>query len=421
MQRIAIIGSGIAGLGTAWLLRKSADITVFEARHEPGGHVRTVMHGKQPVDTGFIVLNDRNYPYFNGFLKELGVAHQDSDMSFGVTIGNGAIEWAGDSFAKLFAQKSLALDIRHWRMLADIVRFNRQAKTLIETGNCPDESLGVFLDRYRYSEAFAARYLMPMAAAIWSTPTSGMRAFPLAAFLRFFDNHGLLDITNRPQWATVVGGSHAYVKKVAAILGDRLRCNTPVEHVARSEDGVTLTVGGKRQVFDQVVFACHADTTRAILSDMDDEERALLSAFDFQPNRAILHSDTALMPQRRAVWSSWNYQADRAVLSDQRVAVTYWMNRLQNIPGADEGGTDYFVSLNPMTEPAADKIIVEIDYDHPVFDGDAIAAQAHLPEIQGRRGAWYAGAWCGFGFHEDGLAAATGVAEGLGVKAPWLA
>lgn len=416
MQRIAIVGSGIAGLGAAWLVKDVADVTVFEARHEPGGHVRTIMHGQQPIDTGFIVLNDRNYPYFNAFLAELGVSHQDSDMSFGVSIGDGAIEWAGDSLGKLFAQKSLALDVEHWRMLKDIVRFNRQGKKLLADNACPDLSLGAFLDRHRYSEAFAARYLLPMAAAIWSTPTSGMRAFPLAAFLHFFDNHGLLDIANRPQWATVVGGSHAYVQKVTASLGDRLRLSTPVEQVVRDADGVSLTANGHTERFDQVVFACHADTTRRLLADPDAEETAVLSAFDFQPNRAILHTDTTLMPKRRSVWSSWNYQADRAVLSDQRVAVTYWMNRLQNIAGE----TQYFVSLNPLREPAADAVIADIEYDHPVFDGDALAAQRRLPEIQGRRGAWFAGAWCGYGFHEDGLKAATRVAEGLGVRAPWL-
>lgn len=417
MQRIAIVGSGIAGLGAAWLLKDTAEVTVFESCPEPGGHVRTIMHGEQPIDTGFIVLNDRNYPYFNAFLKELGVEHQDSDMSFGVTIGNGAIEWAGDSLASLFAQKSLALDVAHWRMLADIVRFNRQTKKLLANDACPAISLGDFLDRHHYSEAFAARYLLPMAAAIWSTPTSGMRAFPLASFLHFFDNHGLLDISNRPQWATVVGGSHTYVKKMASLLGERLRLNTPVDQVVRDDDGVLLTAAGASERFDQVIFACHADTTRAILADPDGDETAILSAFDFQPNRAILHTDAALMPKRRSVWSSWNYQADRAVLSDQRVAVTYWMNRLQNIAG----DTEYFVSLNPLAEPAADKVIAEIDYDHPIFNGDAITAQGRLQEIQGRRGAWYAGAWCGYGFHEDGLKASTRVAEGLGVSAPWLA
>ncbi|MDA3919174.1 MAG: FAD-dependent oxidoreductase [Salinisphaera sp.] len=417
MQRIAIVGSGIAGLGTAWLLRDMADITVFEARAEPGGHVRTVMHGEQPVDTGFIVLNDRNYPYFNAFLNELGVAHQDSDMSFGVSIGDGAIEWAGDSLGAMFAQPGLALDWRHWHMLADIVRFNRQAKKLLVAGDCPDISLGRFLDKHRYSEAFAARYLLPMAAAIWSTPTAGMRDFPLASFLRFFGNHGLLDLANRPQWATVVGGSHSYVKKMQALLGKRLRCDTPVQAVTRLADGVSLTTGeGKTETFDRIVFACHADTTRAIIADMDADERAILGAFDFQPNRAVLHSDASLMPRRRAVWSSWNYQADRARLSDQRVAVTYWMNRLQNIDGPQQ----YFVSLNPLREPEPDKIIAEIDYDHPVFDGGAIAAQQRLPEIQGRHRSWFAGAWTGFGFHEDGLASATRVAEGLGVRAPWL-
>lgn len=416
MQRIAIVGSGIAGLGAAWLLREQAEITVFEAAAAPGGHVRTVIVDGQPVDTGFIVLNDRNYPFFNRFLDALGVATQASDMSFGVSIGSGAIEWAGDGPRALFAQKSLLLDRRHWRMLRDILRFNRQAKMLLADRALPDLSLGEFLDRNLYGEAFAARYLLPMGAAIWSTPTAGMRAFPVATFIRFFDHHGLLDLRDRPQWRTVVGGSHRYVQAVATCLGERLRLATPVSRVTRSGAGVRLeTASGESQAYDQVVFACHADATRRLLADADADERAILGAFSFQPNRALLHSDHALMPRRRPVWSSWNYLADRAVLSEQRVSVTYWMNRLQSIDGA----RDYFVTLNPLLEPRAEHVIREIEYDHPVFDAGAIAAQQRLPDIQGRRGVWHCGAWCGHGFHEDGLAAATRVAAGLGVTAPW--
>ncbi|MGN8197615.1 NAD(P)/FAD-dependent oxidoreductase [Salinisphaera sp. RV14] len=416
MQTIAIIGGGIAGMGAAWLLRDTAEVTLFEGADKLGGHVCTIMDGAQPVDTGFIVANDRNYPSFNRFLDELGVPTQPSDMSFGVSIGNGAIEWAGDSPAKLFAQPGLARDPAHWRMIVDILRFNRRAKRMLAADRVPDMALGEFLDHHRFSEAFAARYLLPMAAAIWSTPTAEIRRFPLAAFLHFFDNHGLLDVRDRPQWHTVAGGSHAYVHAVAAVLGDRVRCATPIQRVRRQVDGVTvITERGRTLHFDQVIFACHADTTTRLLVDAEPLERALLGSFSFQPNRAVLHSDASLMPKRRRVWSSWNYQADRAVISDQRVAVTYWMNRLQSIRGPRE----YFVSLNPLAEPDPARVIADIGYSHPVFDRAALAAQKRLHEIQGNGGVWHAGAWCGYGFHEDGLAAATRVAGALGARAPW--
>ena len=415
MQRIAIVGSGIAGLGAAWLLQEHADITVFEANSRPGGHVNTIDVNGQPVDTGFIVLNDRNYPCLTRFLAELGVAVQPSDMSFGVSINRGAIEWAGDDYRALFANPRLLADRGHWRMLADILRFNRQAKRLIDRDALPDIPLGAFLDANRYSHAFAARYLLPMAAAIWSAPTAGMRDFPVAPFLRFFDHHGLLDLRDRPQWQTVVGGSRRYVDAVCAQLGARLRLNTPVTRVTRDARGVWVEGRDSDDRFDQIIFACHADTTTRLLADADADERAILGAFGFQPNRGVLHSDSALMPRRRRAWSSWNYLADRAEIGDQRVAVTYWMNRLQAIPG----DTDYFVTLNPVIEPVPECVIQELAYDHPVFDTAAVAAQKRLARIQGRSGAWHCGAWCGHGFHEDGLAAATRVVEQIGIRAPW--
>lgn len=416
MARIAIIGSGIAGLGTAWLLAGNHDITVFESQSRAGGHTHTVLHGEQPVDTGFIVLNERNYPRFRAFLSALDIPTQASDMSFGISIGQGSIEWAGDNLAKMFAQKRLAASASHWRMLADIVRFNRQGKTLLQRGDCPDTSLGDFLAHNHYGSAFRARYVLPMGAAIWSAPTRNMLDFPLLPFLRFFDNHGLLNLSDRPQWRTVTGGSDRYVQAVARVLGDRLRLGCPVTGVARTADGVCLRLDEREtQRFDQVVFACHADTALALLEDAEAREKSLLGAFRFQHNRAVLHSDPALMPRRRSVWSSWNYLSDRAQVSNQRVSVTYWMNRLQRI----DGPRDYFVSLNPLVEPQARSVIREIDYEHPVFDRRAIDAQTAMASIQGHRGSWYCGAWCGYGFHEDGMAAAQRVAEGLGVAAPW--
>lgn len=416
MQRIAIVGSGIAGLGAAWLLDPKADVTVFEAANRAGGHANTVMVGEQPVDTGFIVLNDRNYPHFEGLLAALDVPTRDSDMSFAVSIGDGAVEWAGDSWRTLFAQKRLIANTRHWRMIRDILRFNRQARQLIAHDALPSMSLGEFLDRNDYSDAFAARYLLPMAAAIWSTPTADMRSFPVGAFMRFFDNHGLLELANRPQWKTIVGGSQRYVRAIAQRLGGRLRLACPVTRVHRDEQGAQVeTANGQVEHFDQVIFACHADQALAVLADASAAERRLLSAFGFQSNRAILHTDIALMPRRRSVWASWNYLADRDTVDDQRVTVSYWMNRLQSIPGDRE----YIVSLNPRVDPAPRHVIREIEYDHPVFDADAIAAQSRLQEVQGVDRVWFCGAWSGFGFHEDGLASGVRVARALGASVPW--
>jgi hypothetical protein len=255
-----------------------------------------------------------------------------------------------------------------------------------------------------------------MAAAIWSTPTADMRDFPVAAFLHFFNNHGLLELANRPQWKTIAGGSQRYVQAIAQRLGGRLRLATPVASVRRDEQGAHIeTRSGEVETFDQVIFACHADQTLALLDDAGAKERQLLSAFGFQPNRAILHSDVRLMPRCRKVWASWNYLADRDTVDDQRVTVSYWMNRLQSIPGDRE----YIVSLNPRVEPQPHQVIRELEYDHPVFDGEAIAAQGRLHEIQGVNRAWFCGAWCGFGFHEDGLAAGVRVARALGASVPW--
>lgn len=418
MQRIAIIGSGIAGLGAAWLLANDYEVTVFEANRRPGGHTHTVFHDGQPVDTGFIVFNDRNYPRFESFLDALDVPSQASDMSFAVSIGGGRVEWAGDNLGSLFGRKALAASGAHWRMLVDILRFNRQGKQALASGRPPETTLGEFLGRNRYSEAFQVRYLLPMAAAIWSAPTRDVLAFPLASFLRFYDHHGLLDLVDRPQWRTVCGGSYRYVQVMADRLGPRLRLDCPVAEVTRTPESAHVRLqSGETAAFDQVVFACHADTTLRLLADPDARERRLLGAFRFQPNRAVLHTDSRLMPRRRAVWSSWNYLADRAAVSDQCVSVTYWMNRLQRIGGA----RNYFVSLNPLREPAPECVLREIEYDHPVFDTPAIEAQQALPGIQGGRRSWYCGAWCGYGFHEDGLAAAERVASGLGVAAPWSA
>lgn len=418
-KRVAVVGTGIAGLGAAWLLRQSHQVTVFEAAARAGGHSNTVLAGDQPVDTGFIVYNERNYPRLQALFAALGVATEASDMSFAASVGlpaGGRLEWAGDNWRAVFAQKRNILRASHWHMLADILRFNRQAKRLLACANLPPTSLGEFLDANRYGQSFRSRYLIPMAAAIWSTPTASMGAYPIATLLRFFDNHGLLDLRDRPRWRTVAGGSGSYVQRILADLDGPVHLNTPIASVRRHDQGVTLIDrGGNAHTFDHVILATHADTSLALLEQPSDAERRLLGAFGFQENRAVLHSDSGLMPHHRGVWASWNYLADDAAASAARVSISYWMNRLQNIPGPRQ----YFVSLNPLKEPDAATVAADIVYQHPVFDGAAVRAQQGLNAIQGRGGLWYCGAWCGYGFHEDGLAAAETVVRGLGVAPPW--
>lgn len=415
-MELAVIGSGVTGLSAAWMLHHEHNVTVFEANDYIGGHTNTLMVGEQPVDTGFIVYNEPNYPRLKAMLKALNVPTQDSDMSFGVSIDEGRVEWAGDNLFTMFAQKSNLVSSAHWRMIKDILRFNRQGKALLDSGKLPDESLGAYLDANNYGDEFRGRYLAPMAAAIWSAPTATMLDFPVASFLQFFNNHGLLNVADRPQWKTVTGGSHQYVKKIMAVLGERVQLNNAITYARRSDDGVWLKPKqGEEQRFDQVIFACHADQALALLADANASEKRLLGVFGFQDNRALLHSDPALMPKRRSVWSSWNYLADNDQLDEQKVSVSYWMNRLQSIPGERQ----YFVSLNPLREPAPEHLIAEINYAHPVFDQAAVAAQSQLDDIQGQQGCWFAGAWCGYGFHEDGLTAAEHVVKGLGVTPPW--
>ena len=280
---IAVIGSGVAGLSAAWMLQREHNVSVFEANDYPGGHTNTLMVGEQPVDTGFIVYNEPNYPRLKAMLRELDVATQDSDMSFGVSIANGKLEWAGDNLFTMFAQRSNLVSPSHWRMIKDILRFNKQGKALLESRDLPPISLGDYLDKNNYGPEFRGRYLAPMAAAIWSAPTETMLAFPVASFLQFFDNHGLLNVADRPQWKTVTGGSHQYVKKIVAQLGERLQLNNAITQVRRSEDGVWIKpTRGDEQRFDQVVFACHADDSLKLLADADASEQRLLSVFGFQ-------------------------------------------------------------------------------------------------------------------------------------------
>ncbi len=418
-RRIAVVGGGIAGLASAWLLAREHRVTLFEAGSYVGGHTNTVeveLDGvRHPVDTGFLVFNERTYPNLCALFSELRVPVAKSEMSFAVSLDAPDLEWAGSDLGTVFAQKSNLARPAMWRMLADIVRFNRAATAMAREGGAPDVSLGAYLDAARYGQAFRDWYLLPMAAAIWSCPTRSMLAYPLGTFVRFCRNHGLLQVLDRPQWMTVCGGGREYVRRMLASLDD-VRVGCPVEHVARDASGAWLRASGAAERFDEVVFACHSDQTLAILGDGASEaERRVLGAVPYQRNRAVLHTDPALLPRRRSVWSAWNYLSAGGSDAARPVSVSYLINRLQPVPF----DRPVVVSLNPFREPDPRHVIDEFDYAHPVFDQGAIDAQSRLGTLQGLRHSWFAGAWTGYGFHEDGLRSAMQVAEGLGVVAPW--
>ncbi len=425
-MRIAIVGAGIAGLGTAWLLsRQGHAVTLFEANNRLGGHTATVdvtLDGQTfPVDTGFLVFNDRTYPKLIALFDELGVPSVASEMSFSCRVDRDGLEWAGTNLRSLFAQPTNALRPRFWRMLADIARFNRDTTAMAQGNRVHSISLGEFLDAGNYSVPFRDWYLLPMAAAIWSCPKRDILEFPLPTFVNFCRNHGLLQITDRPQWRTVSGGGRAYVDRIAAQLTARgashsaahaaeIRVSAVVRRVVRTAGGVEIDSGDRKgEAFDRVVLACHSDQALALLGDPSHSEQRLLSAVRYQPNRVVLHTDAALLPRRRRAWSAWNYLAVDDPAGQRPVAVSYLINKLQPLPCA----TPVIVTLNPPFAPDPVRVIQEFEYSHPLLDGAAITAQAGIAQLQGHRHTWYAGAWLGYGFHEDGLASAHAVADGV--------
>jgi predicted NAD/FAD-binding protein len=419
-MNIAVIGSGIAGLSTAWLLGQQHRVTLYEAGDHLGGHAHTVdvtVDGvTAPVDTGFLVFNHQTYPNLVDLFDHLGVATVASDMSFSVRLEEQGLEWAGTNLATLFAQPRNLFRRRFWRMLGDIVRFNRLARTEAVREAGEGTTLGAFLDRHGFSIEFRDWYLLPMAGAIWSCPTAEMLDYPVASFVRFCLNHGLLQVADRPQWRTVTGGSREYVRRLAEGIGE-VRLGDPVLALRRLHRRVVVISESQgARHFDHVVVACHPDQALRLLADADADERRLLGSIPYQPNRAVLHTDAGVMPAERSAWSAWNYHAAADGPSDRPVSVSYWINRLQPLPFT----TPVMVTLNPnrVIDPA--RILGEYAYDHPVFDFGALAAQRELGRIQGRRHTWYCGAWTGYGFHEDGLRSGLGVASSLGCKAPWL-
>ena len=421
-KRIAVIGSGIAGLASAYFLHNTHDVVLFEANDYLGGHTNTVdiqLEGKAvAVDTGFLVFNERTYPNLIALLKELGVGSYATDMSFGVSLDDGKLEWAGTNLDSVFAQRSNLFSPTFIRMLRDILKFNAAAQQNLDRCLISKISLGELLLQDKYSTAFRNNYLLPMAAAIWSSKPDDILDFPASTFLQFCMNHALLQVNDRPKWRTVKGGGREYVRKIAACLAD-IRLNTPVLSVLRTEAGVLVETNNGSETFDSVIFATHAPDTLRILKDANETENAVLSAVRYQANSAVLHTDEAQLPRRKKVWSAWNYiggpNANIAINDMRPVCVSYLLNQLQELPIKQA----VIVTLNPFTPPAPHTVLAQFEYDHPVFDADAIRAQELLPTIQGKNKIWLAGAWTGYGFHEDGLKSALRVVADFNALPSW--
>lgn len=422
-MKIAIVGSGIAGLGAAHALRGHADITLFEAGGYFGGHTHTVdltlsgptglvTHG---VDTGFLVFNERTYPQLIQLFADLRVPTERSDMSFSVQVpsvkGRAPLEWSGSSLNTVFAQRRNLMNPRFLRMLRDVTRFNQLATGIAKRGAEAElmQPLAGFLDEHRLSAEFREWYFLPMLGCIWSCPTDQMLQFPVATMIRFCHNHGLLQVTDRPQWWTVAGGARHYVDKITASIADK-RLNTPVTRVTRSAQGVTVHTQGQSEVFDKVVLASHSDQSLAMLSDASRLERETLGAIRYQANRAVLHTDTSVLPRKRRAWAAWNYQRSADARQDAaQVCLHYLINMLQPVPFTQP----VVVSLNPVADIDPSLVHASFDYAHPVFDVAAIRAQRQVESLQGHNNTYFCGAWTGYGFHEDGLKSGLGAAAKL--------
>lgn len=415
-MKIAIIGTGISGLGAAYLLNPHHDITVFEKNDYMGGHSRTIDiptgNSLTPVDTGFIVFNDWNYPHLMGLFNKLGVPYQKSDMSFGVSINEGWLEYASGG---LFAQKQNLFRLSYYKMLFDVIRFNKQARRYIEKDITI--TLGQCLEELNMSEWFKRYYLLAMGAAIWSCPIETVMAYPANTFLRFFENHGLLNINHRPQWYTVTGGSREYIARLTHSFRHKIHLNRGVACVEQIDGTWYVTdVHGEYSTYDHVIFACHADEAMAMLKTATSTQQEVFGSFQYQDNEIVVHSDTSFMPEHQQCWASWVYLSEQREDTKPVVSLTYWMNNLQGL------NSDYpvLVTLNPGREPDPAKVYDRHHFSHPIFDTDAVSAQAKIEASQGENNLWFCGAYQRYGFHEDGLLSAVNIAQRFGVVIPWL-
>ena len=417
--RIAVVGSGIAGLSAAWFLSSRYRVTLYEAEARLGGHTHTVdvtLNGRtHPVDIGFLVFNHRTYPHLNKLFKHLGVGYEESDMSFSVRIEADDIEWAGTNLNSVFADRRNLFKPAFLFMLREIVRFNRLATKLVRDESIPDCTLGEYLNQGRYGQPFRDWYLLPMVASIWSAPAQRIMHFPLLPLLRFCHHHGLLQLSDRLRWRTVIGGGREYVNRLANGVTD-IRRDCPVRKVKRNAAAVQVVSDAGEESFDQIVMACHPDQSLAILADPSPAEREILGAIRYQDNAAVLHTDATFLPKRKQAWAAWNYHASRDSMIGVPISLTYWINQLQPLPFKQH----VMVTLNPSHSPREDQVLGRYRYAHPLFDRPAIRAQQRLDDVQGVARTWYCGAWMKNGFHEDGLASSIMVAKRFGVTIPWI-
>ena len=414
-MKIGVIGSGVSGLVSALTLQEKFEVSLFEKNSKLGGHSNTVTieqeNKKYSVETGFIVLNDKNYPIFTSLLKHLNIGVNNSSMSFSVSVDKGQFEYSS-SYIGLLGQTKNIIDPKYWGMLRDINYFYTNA--LKDVKDCPDnETLGQFLKRFNYSNKFIDYHLVPMTASIWSCPTKSILNFPIKSLLVFFENHKLLNIYNRPKWSTVNKGSREYVKKIQSLLKGKIYTNAKVNKISKSKEGIRVHYQDGIKTFDKVILACHADQSSEILIENFSEEANLLKDFKYQKNTSILHSDINFMPKRKSVWSSWNYITETG--NSGNLSITYWMNELQGI----NSSMPILLSLNPKILPNPDLIYGQYSYSHPILDNNAINIQKKLSSIQGKNNLWFCGAWTGFGFHEDGVKSAVEIANSHNIDLPW--
>lgn len=414
-MNIAVIGSGISGLSAAYFLGERHRVTLHEQDGRVGGHTNTIdvpaADGVQPVDTGWIVYNGVNYPNLTALFRDLGVVTRPTEMSFGVSLFGGGYEWTGsDNLLTVFAQPSNLFSARHVRMLLDILALNKRCTALLKAGTLPSGSLGEFLASEKFSPWLSSRYLLPMAGLIWSCSPRQAMDYPAADFMRFFEAHSLFTATQQPTWHTVIGGSHTYVKKLLQKSKAELRLDTPVLAIRGDEGGAFVTTAAGETRYDAVICATHSDQALKLLgTGASDAERQVLAGMPYNASRCLLHTDESFLPKRRRAWASWNYVNDRDEIHDRPISGSYWMNKLQGI----ESSTNYIVTLNPVREPEPGSILYDTRYTHPHYGPESVMTHARLAELQGRRGLWFAGAWTGYGFHEDGLKSGLRCVQGI--------